>query len=260
MTKYSVVIPTHGRPESLRRAILSVKNGSYFDVSVIVVCDEAEADTRAVIDTKLGRDDIYLERRGNPGPAASRNLGARCATSEYIIFLDDDDQLSHDYISAANLIIGDRANRLFFSNCIQSVYDSNSDGGVKEFMHKINLGEIEPHNIYVKNFIPNSCLIYPRRLIENRFHDEKLSNLEDWDFILNALQSAPLEYIPADGPIIAKDQSEIKTNRGAQGEKDLPALYIEIYRKWAAPTESIKLDRQKFIQTAIGLVLPLYFL
>lgn len=92
---FSVVIPTHDRPELLVLAIRSVLRGIVLPEEIIVVDDSRSADTREAVRAFNGRTPVpvrYLERDiGEMGPGLSRQLGSDVATAEWIAYLDDDD-------------------------------------------------------------------------------------------------------------------------------------------------------------------------
>lgn len=89
------VVPTHGRPVHLRRALESVADQTLACERVIVESDIVDEATRTVIAefaTKLplayGEQDVPVTQRT---AGRSRNAGAAKAESEYVAFLDDDD-------------------------------------------------------------------------------------------------------------------------------------------------------------------------
>jgi len=69
MPKISVVIPTHDRPELLKRAVASVQNQTYKNFELIVIDD--------------------VESRGG---GWARNQGIKKAQGDFIALLDDDDE------------------------------------------------------------------------------------------------------------------------------------------------------------------------
>lgn len=88
MPKVSIIIPTHSRPELLRRAVESaLKAGT--DVEVIVV-DDASVDSTAEVCRSL-RSIEYIRLEHNQGVAGARNVGILASTADFIAFLDDDD-------------------------------------------------------------------------------------------------------------------------------------------------------------------------
>lgn len=92
-TKISVVIPTYNRQSLLNRAIGSVlsQNLSALTLELIVVDDgsTSPADVSGFKDKPVKL--IRLEK--NAGPQIARNTGIRQATGEWVVMLDDDDEL-----------------------------------------------------------------------------------------------------------------------------------------------------------------------
>ena len=86
--KISVVIPTHRRPDALRRCLESLvrQDISPQDFEVVVVADGPE--TRLVMEVPFALRWVELDR--NRGQAAARNAGAGAARCEWLLFLDDD--------------------------------------------------------------------------------------------------------------------------------------------------------------------------
>lgn len=91
--RFSIVIPTYNRPESLRNCLsgIAAMTSEKSDFEVIVVDDCSDCDVTPVIDMFKTDIDLYLLHHGeNRGPASARNYGAYQARGEYLLFLDDD--------------------------------------------------------------------------------------------------------------------------------------------------------------------------
>ncbi len=85
----SIIIPTHNRPDLLRRAIRSALAQTLSGIEIIVVDD---ASTPPVVLPEY--PDIQVLRLSqNQGGAAARNIGAKAAKARWITYLDDDDEL-----------------------------------------------------------------------------------------------------------------------------------------------------------------------
>jgi hypothetical protein len=108
---------------------------------------------------------------------------------------------------------------------------------------KISLQDKSVNEVYVKNFIPNSGVIYPTACLKSRSFDTTLPLNEDWDFILNTLNSHKFSYAPVEGPIIHKRRGRNGENRGTRNLDLLPDTYLKIYKKWPAPTLQLKQQR-----------------
>jgi len=90
--KVSVVIPTHNRPELLKRAIKSVLNQTYQDFEIIVV-DDGDVSVEDVVKSFSNSRVKYIKHKiPHQGGSAARNTGIKASKGEYIAFLDDDDE------------------------------------------------------------------------------------------------------------------------------------------------------------------------
>lgn len=96
MPKLSFVIPTHNRYEMLVAAISSVVEQTIDDWELIVVDDASDEPVEFCVNTKDERMTFYRNSNSH-GAAASRNVGARLASSEFVAFLDDDDTFEPEY-------------------------------------------------------------------------------------------------------------------------------------------------------------------
>lgn len=86
----AAVIPTHNRSAMLRRALESVTAQTRPPEEIIVVDDGSSDDTP----TWVRRDfpDVTYIRQENAGVSAARNRGVASSGSEWIAFLDSDDE------------------------------------------------------------------------------------------------------------------------------------------------------------------------
>lgn len=84
-------IPTHNRPEMMRRAVQSVLDQDYEGpIEVIVVFDACEP-VLPDVQVPPNRTLLALTNQRTRGLAGSRNTGILAASHEYVAFLDDDD-------------------------------------------------------------------------------------------------------------------------------------------------------------------------
>ena len=95
MAKISVIIPTYNRPVQLRRAVESVLQQDLKDFEVIIVDDASDASNHQEIEAvvQLHPSIIMIKQTENVGAAACRNQGIEGSKGNYLLFLDDDDQL-----------------------------------------------------------------------------------------------------------------------------------------------------------------------
>lgn len=85
----SIVVPTRDRPDALARCLAALTAQDSQPGEVVVVDDGSEA-AGAVADAVAACPVARLVRAEGRGPAAARNLGARQAEGEVVLFTDDD--------------------------------------------------------------------------------------------------------------------------------------------------------------------------
>lgn len=106
----SVVIPTHNRPELLRRAVASVLVALPEGAEILVVDDASDLPADQVLGdlVRAGASLRIIRNRASLGPAGARNSGVRAAQGRIVLFLDDDDLLRRGYPEA--VLFAARAN------------------------------------------------------------------------------------------------------------------------------------------------------
>ena len=91
--RHSIVIPTYGRPETLRQCLSACARLSYDrDIIEVVVVDDGNHEATRRVVTEFGHllHLLYVPQPERTGPAKARNAGAAKASGEYIAFIDDD--------------------------------------------------------------------------------------------------------------------------------------------------------------------------
>jgi glycosyltransferase involved in cell wall biosynthesis len=90
--RVSVVIPTYRRPDLVLRAVKSTLAQTFNNIEVIIVVDGPDENTERVINQVDDPRIKLLVLPKNVGGSDARNAGVRLATSDWIAFLDDDDE------------------------------------------------------------------------------------------------------------------------------------------------------------------------
>lgn len=90
----SVVVPTYGRPDLLRKCLQALLQQDLpAEAYEVIVADNAGSDRTRRLVEELSRASPpvrYLRAAEKPGPAAARNAGWRFARGDFIAFTDDD--------------------------------------------------------------------------------------------------------------------------------------------------------------------------
>lgn len=98
---FSIVVPTHGRPEPLSNLLRRLESLSYpaARFEVIVVDDGGGIPLEPVLGRGRGLN-LTLLRQPRTGPGGARNRGAAAAQGRYLAFTDDDCLPSPGWLSA----------------------------------------------------------------------------------------------------------------------------------------------------------------
>ena len=100
---FSVIIPIHNAAKYMRKGLDSIRDQSFTDYELILVCDSCTDNT---VSLACEYDATILEvEYGRAG--MSRNAGLDVATGEWILFMDDDDW----YLPGAFQAIADELTR-----------------------------------------------------------------------------------------------------------------------------------------------------
>lgn len=97
----SIIIPTMNRAELLaQRALRSAINQNFKDYEIIVIDDAGTDDTKNMMKSYMARHNNirYHKLAKNGGLSHARNFGIQCARGEYVVCLDDDNELAPDFL------------------------------------------------------------------------------------------------------------------------------------------------------------------
>jgi glycosyltransferase involved in cell wall biosynthesis len=222
---FTVIIATHKRPKLLERAIYSVLNQTYKNNNFIVVSDIIDEPTFTLVSELLRPNDLFVQRNGLPGPSQSRNTALELADGTHVVFLDDDDAFHPHFLkNVSEKIQTHNIKGIIYTNA--EVCDLSKNNGMQKIDFSLNSDE----DLFVKNFLPNNCVIYPTTTAKNIKFDLLLA-YEDWDYLLSAITANEIEHIPIDGPIIFKNSDEDEKPRGEKNNSSLVECYLNVYTK-----------------------------
>lgn len=145
MTGVTVVIPTYNRSDLLARAIASVFAQQVTPDVVIIVDDGSTDDTSAVVAASdNGPVPLRYLHQDNAGGAAARNLGVEAATTEWVAFLDSDDEWESDHLAQLLQAVEDTdgAADLYFTD----VHQAGSAGGGRLFA-RAGISDQQPYEL-----------------------------------------------------------------------------------------------------------------
>lgn len=102
----SVVIPLYNKAPHIADAISSALMQDVPPAEIIVV-DDGSTDRGGSVVERFQKDGVRLIRQHNFGVSAARNTGVQAATSEYVAFLDADDEWLPSHVETLTLLLHD---------------------------------------------------------------------------------------------------------------------------------------------------------
>lgn len=130
MDKVSIIVPIYNVLEYLERCVNSLFQQKYKNIEIILV-DDCSTDGSRELAQKLAEKDsrcIFIQREKNGGLSAARNTGMKVASGEWLAFVDSDDWVTEDYISA----MYDVAKKDDADIVMSSIYYYYENGSYKE--------------------------------------------------------------------------------------------------------------------------------
>ena len=97
----SVIVPVYNGERFLKACIDSLKNQNYNNYEIIIV-DDGSTDGSPELVTPPAR---LVSTQGRTGAGAARNLGAKSANGDYLLFTDADVEAPHDWVAKTAQII-----------------------------------------------------------------------------------------------------------------------------------------------------------
>lgn len=255
----SVIIPTHLRPKLLERALTSINNQSLREtIEVIVISDVKDSITSAVCHQLLKPNDVYIIRNGISGPSDSRNIGLMIAKGKLIMFLDDDDSWSNQFTTELSLHLSNIGSDILYFDC-NIIKESRTEEGPEILSEMTHTWPAIDSNIYVKNQIHMSCLLFPKYLIEKILFDSSMRAYEDWDFILSANDICTFNHLNLTCSNVHEVDDETSDRRGSsENAINFNAVldYLYVYRRHPSPNSEVASRRQELLAST-GLILPI---
>lgn len=250
MTQVSVIVPTKGRPELLRRCLVALMNQS-LDRSayeIIVADDGPDTETRRVVDSI-----VFLARRGRPdngsggngsdgplvvryipvlgahGPAAARNAGLRVCRGDIVAFTDDDCIPGRDWLKAGVAVFVDGIAGAS-GRIVVPISKRPTD-------YELNVARLE-----LSQFVTANCFYRKKALLSVGGFDEEFSDAwrEDSDLFFRLLKKQTKLVAAPDAVVVHPVRPARWGVSLAQQRKNIHNALLykkhrDLYRQWLKP-------------------------
>jgi len=187
----SVIIPTFNRAYCLPRAIDSVLAQSHPVEKICVIDDGSTDDTHQLLQSNYPQ--IHYIRQENKGVSAARNEGVRKTKSQWIAFLDSDDEwLPHKIEKQLFELTQQPMYKLIHCD---EVWIRNGVRVNPMNKHKKSGGDIFESCLPLCAISPSASIIQRELLLEVGLFDESLPACEDYDLWLRICSRYPVLYV-----------------------------------------------------------------
>ena len=171
---FSIIVPAHHSQAYIRKGLESIREQTFHDYELIVVCDACTDDTALV--ARAYTDNVIITDHGMDGLA--RNAGIDAAEGEWLLFMDDDDWWLHPYVFELirQKLLPINMDILMFGFC------------ARNFLNNEGLGEYYNSRVHIWPAVWNKC--YRREFIgDTRFPGIEFTS--DLPFSNELLQKKP---------------------------------------------------------------------
>ena len=242
MYKATIILPCYNKEDYVERAIKSIIKQSRFKDFEVIFVDDCSTDNTVKIIEKYTKkyENISLIKfeKGSGSPSKPRNVGIEKSTTDYLIFMDPDDQIINDGYSLllskmeeykSDILIATRIGVNDYGQHVFMDFRSNKFTYVNRNDYSVKLDLLNRPPFILKT-------IYSKKLIvDNKIKfNEKISTSEDEAFDMTCVAYA--KKISKIDDIVYKYTSEsvgsITTSIGLKVYEDLYEIFKELTKAY----------------------------
>lgn len=189
----SIIVPSYNGKDKVIRLLHALEHQSFLSFEVIVVLDGSTDGTAQAIKSKQWNAfPLKIIEQKNKGRAGARNTGAAHATTELLLFFDDDLLFDSNCIEMHIAALATKTNTIFMGQVIEPC--KSSDTEIKHYKNYLNQSWAAILEPFRNKMIPSHLTILsaqnvsmPKQLFNTLTgFDERLKDIEDYDFALRA--------------------------------------------------------------------------
>ena len=189
----SIIVPSYNGKAKVIRLLHSLEQQTFLAFEVIVILDgSTDGTAKAINSTEWNIFPLKIIEQKNNGRASARNMGVTFATTELLIFFDDDMVPEVSCIQKFLSFNPLHKNTIALGQIIETA--SKEDTEIKKYKDYLNTSWNNNLSAYRDNIIPNNIVVLAAAnfsistFLFNKLNgfDELLEDIEDYDFALRA--------------------------------------------------------------------------
>ncbi len=174
----SIIIAARNYGEYIEDTISSAISQSMKPLEIIYVDDGSDDDSVKRVETKFPSVKIFAQPK--QGVVASRNLGIQESHGDYLLFLDGDDIIPHNYIEKKLNTLNKHPEADFIYSPSQAFGSDN---------HYVDVPDLtDPKIVWYGNFVNTSSLFKKKSLYEVGLWQPVLGTSWDWDLLFRLIK------------------------------------------------------------------------
>lgn len=245
MTLVSLIMPVwRPREDWLRQAIESALKENACDIELIVVDDGNDRPVAEML-TDIRDPRMRVMRVDHCGPYAARNAALETARGDYIRFVDSDDTVHPASTGKLlELASGHGRETLAYGLTVMCDAELNPRRIASETFEGWAAEEclLGGFNVYVVS------ILYPRAVLDRSgpWDETKFRVSGDWDFVLRALEQAPVRRLGETVSYYRKNQISVSRSASVSDGVDAARLVVDRYFQRHPEQRGTELERRAY--------------
>lgn len=228
--KVSVIIPTYNREATVGNSIQSVLNQTWQNFEIIVVDDGSTDNTCHVVEAFADDRIRYVCLEQNEGASRARNEGIRLAESEFIAFLDSDDEWLPAKLEKQMRVMLQAPETVGLVYCRMKGTEENGATLICPELER-PIEELQGNMLFSlleKNAIGTPAMLVRKQCLEQTGgFDEGLRSLEDWELVLRIAGKWEISFV--DEILVEVHYSKGGVSRNSKGHVEARCYMIAKY-------------------------------
>lgn len=237
----SVIIPTYNRAGLLGEALASVLAQKHGKVEAVVVDDGSGDETASAVEAWRGRFRsergwaLRFFRQEHLGGQKARNRGARESRGEFLNYLDDDDLLTAEKISAQAEIARQRGADIVYGPWVP--FTKGEGGGCalgRPHCRKPLPGDRHPFLAWLegRSWKLMASLVARRFAARVGPGNEELKLADDLEYIARCLSRAPSTVYSPRGALLRREHPASLSHQGLSGFEETLIRYASLLEEY----------------------------